>query len=67
MLLVIESGQTITFSRCLFMLDFYHGNSSALSVSNHKKACLNEYKSKPLLESFQVHNMVKIAHGIVIL
>lgn len=53
-LLVVENGQTITFSRCLFMLDFYHRNSSALSVSYHKKACESECKSKPFLESFQV-------------
>lgn len=34
---VIESGQTIIFSRNLFRFDFYHRNTSALSVSHHKR------------------------------
>lgn len=34
---ICESGQTITLSRNLFRLDFYHRNTSALSVSHHKR------------------------------
>lgn len=34
---VTEIGQTITFFRNLFRLDFCHRNTSALSVSHHKR------------------------------